>query len=232
MNKIIDILGIVLPALLIVLGITRVFLEKVKGINTLTLLFAIILLLAGLIRYFEFSNKNSIHSDSKSNPISVSKHSTAFNNSLEDILTASDKMNEAFQAGDTAKINTRAKELQQTLDSLKIEELRVDSLIYQTALQPYLNTKSEVSSIISDPSIDEKKGSLNIFYNELFALLNTVRYDLSKLYWLECDKAFGEGKPGNWLSKSENSINPYSQKNCSELKTTLNFVQSDTTKKQ
>lgn len=58
MKKIIDILGIVLPALIIILGITRVFMTKTKGVNGLTMLFAILLLLVGIIRYSAFMGGN------------------------------------------------------------------------------------------------------------------------------------------------------------------------------
>jgi len=232
MNKIIDILGILLPALIVILGIIRIFIDKPKGVNSLTIFFGLLLLIIGIVRYYEFSWKKSANADMKSSPLTVSKHSEEFNKSLENILTASEKINDAFLENDTSKINIAARELQTALDSLKIDELKADSLIYETALQPYNNTKSEVSSIILDPSINEKKGSLNIYYNELFALLSTVRYDISKLYWLQCDNAFGEGIPGNWFSKTEKSENPYGQKNCAEIKTTLNFLPSDTTKKQ
>ena len=137
-----------------------------------------------------------------------------------------------FSGGDTASINRSAKNLQKGLDSLQLEELKTDSLIYQTALQPYNNAKSEIVSIITDPSIKEKKGSLNIFSSELMTLLSTVRYDRAKLYWQECENAFGEDRPGNWLSRTEKSVNPYGQPGCADIKSVLNFLPADTTKKQ
>ena len=62
MKKVIDILGIVLPALIIILGIVRIFVKKTKGVNGLIMLFAILLLIAGLIRYYAFPDKNIIAS--------------------------------------------------------------------------------------------------------------------------------------------------------------------------
>ena len=46
------------------------------------------------------------------------------------------------------------------------------------------------------------------FSNELFTLLLTIHYDLSKLYWQECSSAFGEDTPGNWISENEQSEKP------------------------
>jgi len=230
-KKTVDILGIVLPALILLLGIIRLFSKSRKGHNALTMLFAVLLLLVGVIRFLFFAGKGgSDNSDAKLQPIHVSKHSEVFTQSMENILNAYYKMTEAFVNADASAINLSGSDLKMSLDSFKVDELKADSLIYLSAVQPYENTKSEIASIIADPSMDEKRGSLNIFSNELFNLINTIHYDLAKLYWLECDKAFGEDKPGNWLSRTEQSANPYGQKDCAEIKAKINFVPVDTTK--
>ena len=232
MKKIIDILSIVLPALIIILGLVRLFSKNTKGLNSLTMLAAIILLIAGLLRYFAFPDKASAIPTTKLDPIPVSKHSEAFNQSVVRILDEYVKLTNQFASGDAESISSSSQTLKSAMDSLKIEELKVDTLIYQTALQPYENARTELASIIADPSMEEKRGSLNIFSNELFNLLSTVRYDMAKLYWFECPNAFGEGRQGNWISMSEKGINPYGQKDCAELRTTVNFVSADTTKHQ
>ena len=234
LKKIIDILGIALPLLIIILGIIRLFVKKTKGVNGLTMIFAFLLLLAGGMRYvfYPTSGGSSHDSGPKPVPLSVSKHSDIFNRSMEEVLTHYYDLTDGFVKGDTSLIGRSALGLKTALDSFKIEELKVDSLIYQTALQPYANTRSELASIIADPSLAEKKGSFNIFSNELFQLITTARYDLAKLYWQECDKAFGEDKPGNWLSKTEKSDNPYGQADCAEVRVTVdNVPAADTTKK-
>jgi hypothetical protein len=229
MKKVIDILAIVLPALIILLGIIRVFVKKTKGVNGLTMLFAILLLLAGLIRYYVYPDKSSGPSGPKPLPLTVSKHSEAFNQSVDAVLSGYYQMIDGFAKSDTVLISQTAGRLAGALDSLKIDELKVDTLIYQTAVQPYENAKAEIKAVAADPSLVEKRGSLNILSNELFALLSTVRYDRAKLYWQECPAAFGEGKPGNWFSPGEQaSSNPYAVNDCMELKTTINFVPADT----
>ena len=79
MKKIIDIIAIVLPALIILVGILRLFVKKTKAINGLIMLFAILLLLAGLIRYYVFPDNSSGSSGPKPPPLTVSKHSDSFN---------------------------------------------------------------------------------------------------------------------------------------------------------
>jgi len=230
MKKIIDLLGIILPALIIILGFVRIFVKKTRGVNGLTMFFAILLLLVGLIRFYVFAGSSSNSNDPKPPPLTVSKHSEAFNQSVENVMNAYYGLTVGFENNDTAIIRQNSNMLKMALDSFKVEELQKDSLIYQTALQPLQNLQAEIASIIADPSLAEKRGSYNIFSNELFTLLSTVRYDLAKLYWQECASAFGEDKPGNWISKTEKSTNPYGQKDCAEVRTSLNFVPADTTK--
>ena len=233
MKEVIGILGIILPALIIILGITRLFVKKTKGVNGLTMLFAILLLIAGLLRYFIFPDgSNTGNSDAKMIPVTVSSHSESFNKAVEKILNSYTHMNDGFAAGDTVLVNRHARYLQLALDSFRIGELKTDSLIYETALQPYNNTKLGITSILLDPSLDQKRSSLNTFSNELQALISIIRFDRVKLYWLECADAFGEDKPGNWLSTMEKPANPYGKEDCAEIKTTINFVPADTTKKQ
>ena len=232
MNKqLFDILGIVLPALIILLGIMRLFTKKTRGVNGLITFLAILLLVVGLIQFYVFPARKDITTNGKAIPLAVSKHSDAFNQSAENLLSAYFNVTETFAGKDTAAITQSLNGLETAVNNFQVQELQVDTLIYQTALQPYENLKTELASMRTDPSIAEKRSSLNIFSNELFALLSTIRYDLAKLHWLECADAFGEGRPGNWVSKSESAANPYGQQNCVETKTTLNFVAADSTKK-
>jgi hypothetical protein len=171
MKKIIDILAIVLPAIIILLGFIRLFSSsKTRNFNGLIMLLAILLLLVGLTRNIFFNGKESHETEPKALPLTVSEHSDNFNLSLENVLNAYYSMTDAFSKTDITAINKSGSELKITLDSLKIEELQKDTLIYQTALDPLANAKVELASILADPSIDEKKGSLNIFSDHLYTL--------------------------------------------------------------
>jgi len=230
-KQLFDILGIILPALIILFGIIRLFIKKTKGVNGLIMLFAILLLIVGLIQFYVFPAKVEHTSNSKAVPLAVSKHSDVFNKSVEHLLVTYFKVTETFAGNDTTLVAQSLADLKPALDDFRIAELQVDTLIYQTALQPFENAKAELASMMVDPNMEEKRSSLNIFSTELFTLLSTVRYDLAKLHWLECASAFGEDRPGNWISKTEQAANPYGQKDCVETRTTLNFVASDSTKK-
>lgn len=247
MPKILNILSIVLPLLIIVLGLIRYYSDGKRNFGGIITFIALLLLPIGLFRYFFIGSggggSGSSDSGNKQSSISVSKHSEAFNKSMDLVLNAYYKMTEGFVNWDTAVINSTGNELKIALDSLKIEELQKDSLIYLTVLDYYNNAKAEVASIIADPSIDEKRGSLNVLSDQLKTLWSTVKYDRQKAYWQECPMAFGDDKPGNWLSKSAEVRNPYlgtkhpeygnGMLACGGPKDTIKFEPPvDTTKKQ
>ena len=244
MKKFLDIMGIVLPALIIILGMIRIFIKNTKGTNGLTIFLAILLLLGGTIRYLFYRAESPETIEHARSSLPVSKHSDAFNRSMGDILNAYYKMTEGFVTWDTAVINISGKELMNSLDSLKLEELKKDTTgIYESALDPLVNAKTEMASILADPSIAEKRGSLNILSDNLRTLLIAVKYDRAIIYWQECPMAFGEDRPGNWLSKTKEVRNPYMgtkdpqygdrMLNCGGPKDTIKFVMAvDSTKRQ
>jgi hypothetical protein len=233
-RQMIDILSIILPAFIVLLGILRLFVSKTKAINSISMLLAIILLVLGLVRYFILGSGGGSSSSKgpKPVPLNVSKHSPQFNTSFESILAAYFNLNNGFIKNDTVIIHQSSVDLLSALDSFKIEELKADTLIYQTALQPFENIKTETGSLLAAADMENKKVKFNLLSNELFSLVNTARYDVAKLYWLECGAAFGEDKQGNWFSKTEQSVNPYGKADCAEVKATVDFVLTDTTKKQ
>jgi hypothetical protein len=200
-------------------------------------------LFSGLVRYFIFPDtaRGGGQRSEKQQPLAVSKHSESFNLSLEDVLSSYYVFTEGFVNWDTVAINASGIKLKLALDSLKLEELQKDSLIYQTALDPYNNAKVELLSILAEVSILEKRGSLNVLSDNLRNLLVIAKYDRAKVYWQECPMAFGEDRPGNWLSKTDAVRNPYQGLKdpvygdkmlaCGAPKDTINFIETGTTKK-
>jgi Protein of unknown function (DUF3347) len=210
MKKVIDILAIVLPALIIVISISRIFMKKTRGMNGLTIFLAFLLLAGGTIHFLFYSKSGSGTDEPAKLSLPVSQHSDAFNQSVESILNNYYKMTEGFVNWDTAIINSSGNELKLALESLDVEELKKDTTgIYESAYDPLNNAKTEVSSIVSDPSIAEKRGSLNILSENLRLLLTAIKYDRAELYWQECPMAFGDEMPGNWISKTKEVRNPY-----------------------
>jgi hypothetical protein len=237
MKKLIDILGIVLPVIIIVLALIRRFKsDKSPGFNGLIIFSAVLLLLAGTVRLIFYSGGSGSSSNGpQPEPLNVSSHSSSFNQSLSAVMDNYFAMNEGFVNWDTVIVNKYANDLRSAIDSLELGELRKDSLIYLSALEPINNVKAEISSIIADPSFTEKRGSLNVLSDNLRNLLVIVKYNHAKVYWQECPMAFGDNSPGNWLSPSKAVRNPYlgikdpkygnSMLECGGPKDTINFMQ-------
>jgi hypothetical protein len=141
---------------------------------------------------------------------------------------------------DTIEVNKYGYEIKIALDNLKIEELKVDTTgIYESALDPLANAKAEVGNILHNLAIDAKRTSLNALSENLRLLFIVVKYDREKMYWQECPMAFGDDKPGNWLSRTNAVRNPYlgtkhpeykdGMLECGGPKDTINFIPVDTT---
>jgi hypothetical protein len=175
-------------------------------------------------------------------PLSVSKHSDSFNQSVQSMLDAYFVMSEGFVNWDTLVVNKNAAALKTALDNLKIEELKVDTTgIYESVLDPIANAKTATASIINDPSIDNKRTAFNNLSENIRLIFIVVKYDANKLYWQECPMAFGDDKAGNWLSKTDSVRNPYlgtkhpvykdGMLECGGPKDTINFMIADGAKK-
>lgn len=191
-----------------------------------------LVLIVGIITwYYAVGKENRVFDNSKAAALKVSKHSKEFNESIQAVMDNYYKMTNEFAKGDTLSINKSAASLKTALDSVQIDDLKTDSAIYETAASIWEDTKTEINGMQSDPSLQAKKESLNLFSNELFTLLLTIHYDLSKLYWQECPSAFGEDTPGNWISEKEQSKNPYVDKDCTTVKKVINFMPADSTRK-
>ena len=205
------------------------------------ILAVLIILFAGTIYFIYFRGGKRGPRGPKPVPMAVSKHSPGFNQSVKTLLKSYYDMSEAFVNWDSAGVNRFAEQLKLGLDSLRLDELKVDTTgIYESALDPLNNARAETVGILSNSSLDMKRTALNNLSENIRLLLIVVKYDQEKLYWQECPMAFGADRPGNWLSQTAVIRNPYlgtrhpAYKDdmlvCGETKDTLNFMQTDTLK--
>lgn len=217
---------------------TPIDLHLPKPDQTMKKVFAIlailILAMAGYLWYAFKSGKKRVKGP-KPVALAVSKHSPAFNQSVQNLLDEYYNLSEALVNWDTVAANKHANALRLSLDSLKTEELKADTTgIYESVLDPIANAKNEAGNIATDPSIDNKRLSFNRLSENLRLVFIIVKYDQGKLYWQECPMAFGDDQPGNWLSKTDEVRNPYlgtrhpqykaGMLNCGETKDTINFT--------
>ena len=205
----------------------------------LTILVIAALVLVGL-RLFVYKNNRDRDNTPAQQPLTVSKHTDIFNLSAQKMINAYYSLTEGFVVWDTSAVNKYAAGLKTSLDSLRLDELQKDTIIFETASGVWTNAKSELDGLIKDQTLEEKRLAFNSLTQYVYDLLRTVRYDQSKIYFQECPMAFNDNQPGNWLSKTPAVRNPYlgthhpkyksGMLNCGGPKDTLNFMATDSTK--
>ena len=205
----------------------------------------LLLLVVGFAVWKLVFDKKQKPSGPKPEPIAVSQHSDAFNQSMQQMMNSYYAMTEAFVNWDTAAVNKTTADLKTSLDSLKLREMEKDTLIYPTVQSQWEAIKTEIAGLISDEGLMEKRASLNMLSQQIFDLLRIVRYDVAKVYYQECPMALNDYEmPGYWLSnegQDEKRRNPYlglhdpkyskGMLKCGETRDSINFVAADSTNK-
>jgi hypothetical protein len=210
---------------------------RMKKIVTVSL---VVVLTIAVLWFFYLKPKKIVDNGPVQQPLTVSKHTDVFNLSAQKVINDYFSLTEGFVVWDTVAVAKYAGDLKASLDSLKLSELKKDTIIYETATGVWNNAKSEVDGLIKDGTIDEKRLAFNSLTQYIYDLLRTVRYDQSKIYFQECPMAFGDSQPGNWLSKTVDIRNPYlgtqhpkykdRMLTCGGPKDTLNFTLTDSIK--
>jgi hypothetical protein len=182
-------------------------------------------------------------SGGRQQPIAVSKHSAAFNETMQHMMNAYYALTEAFVNWDTAAVSKSSAELKTALDNLKLEEMKKDSAIYPTVESQWGMVKTEIAGLIGDEGLTAKRESLNMLSQQIFDLLRIIKYDVAKVYYQECPMALNNYETSAfWLSNdgSDNKRrNPYLGLHdpkygrgmliCGETRDSVNFVSADST---
>lgn len=202
-------------------------------------LLILLLVVGASFLIYRYGFKKDEPKGGKPKPIAVSKHSNAFNQSVDTMLGNYFAMTDAFVNWDMENANKNAVSLQTSLNGLKMGDLQKDSTIYQTAIVFWNNSKADISEIASATDWAAKRKALHNLSDNMRTLLQTIKYDQAVVYWQECPMAFGEGMAANWLSNKEEVVNPYlgnkdpqygnSMLHCGETKMKIDFTTPDTT---
>lgn len=160
-------------------------------------------------------------------PLAKSKNSGTFNVSYKKLLSSYYELQAAFVTEDTTAIAKAAVALKIAADSLPLKQLSADSLIIETAQQGATNIADEVTGLLGEKDLENKRKSFEIITNHLSDLTRTVQYDESAVYVIHCPMAFNN-KGADWLSNSMVVKNPYlpkSMPSCGEVKDSIDYRQ-------
>lgn len=174
------------------------------------LILLLILAGAGILAWVILSKPEKKETGEKAEAIAVSKHSTAFNESVATVLNDYNTIAENFVKWDSVASATAATAMIKNLDSIRLEELKKDSsAIYETAIMFIENAKGDAQTIATESTIRLQREAFNSMTDNLYQFLNTVNYDGQTLYLQECPMAFDDTKSAIWLSQKEEIRNPY-----------------------
>jgi hypothetical protein len=139
----------------------------------------------------------------------------------------------AFVDADTAKAKEACRKFINLVDSIKLDELKKDTAsIFETAQANLTDVKMNAESLLKQTDITEMRQDFRMVSEMLYpSFFNAINYEGPKMYWQNCPMAFGEGKEANWISGSEEILNPYLGRNhpehkdnmlhCGEIKDTI-----------
>lgn len=184
-------------------------------------LLILILAVAGYY-WYKFSNTGGGNSGPKQEPIALKKHSDAFNQAVSTAMNAYFDMSAAFVDADTGKVKANAAKFIQLMDSIPIDELKMDTAsIYDLAINEFGNVKANAGSILTMTDIQEMRKDFSMVSESLYPFFKIINYEGEKMYWQNCPMAFGDDKEANWVSKTKDVVNPYLGKNHPVYKGTM-----------
>lgn len=154
-----------------------------------------------------------------------SVNSDSFNLGFNALMNDYYELKNAFIKENIDAINKASNSLSTNASLLKISELKADSLIINVAKLYTRNLQDELSGLIKESDIENKRMSFQIVTSDVYDLIRTVKYDRAKVYLQHCPMAF-KNKGADWLSNSSEIENPYLPKmmlDCGEIKDSVNF---------
>jgi hypothetical protein len=160
-------------------------------------------------------------------PLAKSANSAAFNQSFGQLLTDYYTLKDNFIEEKPEEIGESAKKLMVSADSLKLDELKADSNIVNTARIYSQGISSEIKGLLGEKDLEAKRKSFQMVSDQLYDLVRTVRYDQAIVYHDYCPMAFND-QGANWLSNTPQIRNPYIPKKmmtCGEVKDSIDFRQ-------
>lgn len=178
----------------------------------------IAMVFAVLIAYFIIfykKDKPKIAEQTKEVSLVLKKHTDAFNNNIDSIIDTYLQIKNAFVDADTATAKSATLLFISKLQALPIEELKKDTTsIYETAKSNLEDIKANANSLLTQTDITEMRKDFSMITEMLYpSFLTTIKYEGKKLYVAQCPMAFDETTQANWISNSNEIVNPYLGKN-------------------
>jgi hypothetical protein len=159
------------------------------------------------------SSSNTVKTEEKDAPLTVSSKTAAFNRSFAGVLNSYYQLSDGFLVADTSQISTAANRLNKAVDSIRFDQFKADSSVTLTAVSVAQSIQGEILGLIGEKTMEQKKREFNLITEDLYSLIRVIRYDGGVIYHMRCTTAFADSSEAYWLSSTSQIVNPYSGKN-------------------
>ena len=174
---------------------------------------AIVAVLVG--GYFAiFSKKDKDKEQTTSQPekqprLAISKNPPEFNEALSAVMNSYYAVKDALVNWDSSAARNEAKTLTSLISKVPLNALQADSNIVLTAKNFAGAASAESDKLAASNTITDQRREFSVLTDNLYSLINTVRYDKEVIYYDKCPMAFNEAEEGYWLSRDSAIVNPY-----------------------
>ncbi len=173
----------------------------------------LVLLIVGLsltATYWFFLRKKD-KEDVKVLPLNIQKHSNAFNASVAKVTDTYLVLKDAFVESDTNLIRIKTNEFIDALNTIDTTELKNDTTsVFETVMATINDIRMNAESINHQTSISEMRKDFSSLTDMMFpSFFYAIKYEGPTLYLQNCPMAIEDSIPANWISKSNEIVNPY-----------------------
>lgn len=169
-----------------------------------------------------FFKEDTHQTNQRVEALKVGRHSNPFNQSISNAVFSYLDIKAALVEADSIKAKSSATKFMSMIDSLKLEDLTKDTTVILATVQAQINDiKTNAAAMLKEPNLPEIRQDFRMVTENFYPFLKTIRYEGQKLYLQNCPMAFGEGKDANWISNTEEIVNPYLGKHHPEFKGTM-----------
>ncbi|HEY4064261.1 MAG TPA: DUF3347 domain-containing protein [Puia sp.] len=172
-------------------------------------LLIIVFAAAAFLAYKLLSDKGSQTTSPKEQPLSIGKNSGVFNTAFTLFLNDYFSLKDALVQWDSVAADQAAYALAAKADSLPLKQLKADSVVILTAQSLAASVSSEAKGFLGESGLEPKRRAFNMLSDEIYSLINTVRYDGETIYHMRCPMAFNDSEQAFWLSNTSKIVNPY-----------------------
>ena len=161
--------------------------------------------------FFYGKKKDDKKVDTSINHIKQFVHSSNFIKRIENAVDHYLAMKDAFVNADTAAVKMHASDFVQALDSINADEMKSDSgAVVETAKASIADIQSNIVSLLKQTDITEMRKDFSMATQIMYpAFFQSINYEGKKLYLQHCPMAFNDTEGADWLSYSDEIMNPY-----------------------